>query len=92
MERPARDTHRRGSLACAEHSTARIRANRAQGTGDNFYKQKQLLPENFIEAAKEAGNDKGINLRLQPDYDHSYYFMATFADDHVAWAAKHLGI
>lgn len=61
-----------------------------QGTGDNFYKQKQLLPENFIAAAKEAGNDKGINLRMQPDYDHSYYFMATFADEHVEWAAKHL--
>ena len=66
-------------------------ANIAQGTGDNFYQQKQLLPENFMEAAKKAGNDKGINLRMQPDYDHSYYFMATFADDHVAWAAKHLG-
>ena len=67
-------------------------AHQMQGTGDNFYKQKQLLPENLVEAAKEAGNDKGINLRLQPDYDHSYYFMATFADDHVAWAAKHLGV
>ncbi|KAF2659225.1 S-formylglutathione hydrol [Lophiostoma macrostomum CBS 122681] len=62
------------------------------GTGDNFYKQKQLLPENFIKAAKESGNDKGINLRFQPDYDHSYYFMASFADDHVAYAAKHLGV
>lgn len=65
-------------------------AYQLQGTGDNFYKQKQLLPENFIEAAKQAGNDKGIQLRLQPDYDHSYYFMASFADDHVEWAAKHL--
>lgn len=65
--------------------------NNQQGTGDNFYKQGQLLPENFIEAAKQAGNDKGINLRMQPDYDHSYYFMASFADDHVEWAAKHLG-
>jgi S-formylglutathione hydrolase FrmB len=65
-------------------------ANHGQGTGDNFYKQKQLLPENFIEAAKEAGNDKGVKLRLQPDYDHSYYFMASFADDHVEWAAKRL--
>lgn len=59
------------------------------GTGDNFYKQKQLLPENFVEAAKQASNDKGIQLRLQPDYDHSYFFMASFADDHVDWAAKH---
>jgi len=44
-----------------------------------------------MKAAKEAGNDKNINLRMQPDYDHSYYFMASFADDHVAHAAKHLG-
>ena len=66
--------------------------NDEQGTGDNFYKQGQLLPENLIEAAKSAGNDKGINLRMQPGYDHSYYFMATFADDHMAWAANHLGV
>jgi len=60
------------------------------GTGDNFYKQGQLLPENFIKAAKEAGNDQNINLRMQPDYDHSYYFISTFADDHVAHAARFL--
>lgn len=36
-----------------------------QGTGDNFYKQKQLLPENFAEAAKASGNDKGLVLRYQ---------------------------
>lgn len=61
------------------------------GTGDNFYKQGQLLPENFLEAAKQAGVAEGIQLRMQPDYDHSYYFMSSFADEHVAWAAKHLG-
>ncbi|CZR54332.1 probable esterase D [Phialocephala subalpina] len=60
------------------------------GTGDNFYKQKQLLPENFIAAAKESGNDKGIVLRMQPDYDHSYFFISTFATDHVNHAAKYL--
>jgi len=61
------------------------------GTGDNFYKQKQLLPENFAEAAKRSGNDKELELRFQPDYDHSYFTMASFADDHVEFAAKHLG-
>ncbi|RDL40544.1 S-formylglutathione hydrolase [Venustampulla echinocandica] len=35
------------------------------GTGDNFYKQGQLLPENFSEAAKASGNDKGLVLRYQ---------------------------
>jgi S-formylglutathione hydrolase len=62
------------------------------GTGDNFYKQGQLLPEIFMEAAKSAGNDKGIQLRMQPDYDHSYYFMASFADEHISYHAKHLGV
>lgn len=60
------------------------------GTGDNFYKQGQLLPENFAAAAKEAGLESGVHIRMQPDYDHSYYTMASFADDHVQHAAKHL--
>lgn len=33
--------------------------------GDNFYKQGQLLPENFMEAAKASGNEKGLTLRFQ---------------------------
>ena len=65
-------------------------ADFSQGTGDNFYKQGQLLPENFANAAKEAGVDSGINIRFQPDYDHSYFTMASFADDHMDHAAKHL--
>ncbi|EFQ99881.1 S-formylglutathione hydrolase [Nannizzia gypsea CBS 118893] len=60
------------------------------GTGDNFYNQKQLLPENFLAAAKEAGVDSEIYLRFQPDYDHSYYTIATFAADHVNFAAQYL--
>ncbi|PGH18954.1 S-formylglutathione hydrolase [Polytolypa hystricis UAMH7299] len=59
------------------------------GTGDQFYKQGQLLPENFEKAAKEAGV-AGVKVRYQPDYDHSYYTMASFADDHVDHAAKYL--
>ncbi|KAJ5809329.1 uncharacterized protein N7503_001547 [Penicillium pulvis] len=59
------------------------------GTGDNFFKQGQLLPENFEAAAKEAGLS-GLNVRYQPDYDHSYYTMASFADDHIDHAAKYL--
>jgi len=60
------------------------------GTGDNFYKQGQLLPENFAKAAKEAGVDSGITIRFPPDYDHSYFTMASFADDHMDHAAKYL--
>lgn len=60
------------------------------GTGDNFYKQKQLLPENFAEAAKASGNDKGVNIRYQEDYDHSYFFISSFSYDHVLYHAKYL--
>ena len=60
-----------------------------KGTGDNFYKQGQLLPENFEKAAADTGV-QGVKVRYQPDYDHSYYTMSSFADDHVDHAAKYL--
>nr|XP_023908575.1 S-formylglutathione hydrolase-like [Quercus suber] len=58
------------------------------GTGDNFYKQGQLLPEKLEEAAKSSG--KKVTVRYQKDYDHSYFFISTFGDDHVEHAAKYL--
>ncbi|ODV89489.1 carbohydrate esterase family 1 protein [Tortispora caseinolytica NRRL Y-17796] len=59
------------------------------GTGDNFYKQKQLLPEHLEDAAKSVGWD--VQVRYQPNYDHSYFFVSTFGADHIAHAAKFLG-
>jgi S-formylglutathione hydrolase len=48
-----------------------------KGTGDSFYKQGQLLPENFTTAAREAGHDEGrVRVRRQEGYDHSYYFVS----------------
>jgi len=48
-----------------------------QGTGDNFYKQGQLLPENFLKAARDSGYDEfQVRVRSQEDYDHSYYFVS----------------
>lgn len=42
-----------------------------QGTGDNFYKQGQLLPENFLKAARDAGHDESqVLVRSQEGYDH----------------------
>lgn len=61
------------------------------GTGDNFYKQGQLLPENFAQAVKATGIE-GLNLRYQEGYDHSYFFISSFGEDHVMHAAKHLGL
>ncbi|KAI1158914.1 carbohydrate esterase family 1 protein [Nemania serpens] len=59
------------------------------GTADNFYKQGQLLPENF-EAAARGNGVTGLTVRYQEGYDHSYYFISTFAKDHVEHAAKYL--
>lgn len=60
------------------------------GTDDNFYKQGQLLPENFVVAAKEAGLEKGVKVRYNEGYDHSYYMISTFMGDHVDHAARHV--
>ncbi|KAL5084091.1 hypothetical protein Trisim1_012323 [Trichoderma cf. simile WF8] len=57
----------------------------------NFYKQGQLLPENFETAVKEADLE-GLELRYQDGYDHSYFFISTFGADHVKHAAKALGL
>lgn len=46
------------------------------GTGDNFYKQGQLLPENFEKAVQEAGI-KGVEVRYQPvSYPYNTYACA----------------
>lgn len=60
------------------------------GDADNFYKQGQLLPENFVEAAKSRGKGDGVKLRIQPGYDHSYFFISSFAADHIEWHANRL--
>jgi S-formylglutathione hydrolase len=51
-----------------------------QGSADKFLKE-QLLPEVF-EQACEAVNQP-LNLRYQEGYDHSYYFIASFIEDHI---------
>jgi S-formylglutathione hydrolase len=51
-----------------------------QGTADQFLKE-QLLPEKFSAAAAKAGQK--LELRMQPGYDHGYYFIQTFMADHL---------
>lgn len=58
-----------------------------QGDADSFLTD-QLKPELLQAAAQKAG--QGLTLRMQPGYDHSYFFMASFVDDHVAFHAKRL--
>jgi len=58
-----------------------------QGTADQFLAE-QLLPEIFSAAAAKAG--QSFSLRMQPGYDHGYYFMQTFMGDHLRHHAKQL--
>jgi S-formylglutathione hydrolase len=59
-----------------------------QGDADQFLAD-QLKPELLADACHRAGID--LTLRMQPGYDHSYYFISTFMADHIAWHAKRLG-
>lgn len=58
-----------------------------QGDADSFLAD-QLKPELLI-AAGEASGQK-VTVRMQPGYDHSYFFMASFIADHVAFHAARL--
>lgn len=59
-----------------------------QGDADAFLAE-QLKPEALQAAAKAAGHP--LTLRLQPGYDHSYFFIASFIDDHLRHHAQALG-
>jgi S-formylglutathione hydrolase len=58
-----------------------------QGDADPFLVE-QLKPELLVAAGEAAG--QAITLRMQPGYDHSYFFMASFISDHVAFHAERL--
>ena len=58
-----------------------------QGDADPFLVE-QLKPELLVAAGEAAG--QAITLRMQPGYDHSYFFMASFIADHVAFHARRL--
>jgi S-formylglutathione hydrolase len=57
------------------------------GDADPFL-DKQLRPELLERACADAGIP--LTLRLQPGYDHSYYFISTFMADHLRWHAERL--
>lgn len=58
-----------------------------QGEGDNFLAE-QLKPEVLVAAAKEV--DYPLELRMQEGYDHSYYFIASFIDEHLKFHQRYL--
>jgi len=58
-----------------------------QGDADNFLAE-QLKPDVLLAAAK--AHDSEVELRMQPGYDHSYFFISSFIADHLNFHAKYL--
>ena len=57
-----------------------------QGTDDQFY--SQLNPEKYQQACEQVGQK--LSLRFQKGYDHGYYFIQSFIDDHLQFHAIQL--
>jgi len=58
-----------------------------QGSSDQFL-ATELMPEKFAAAAAKSGQQ--LNLRMQPGYDHGYYFIQTFMAEHLLHHAERL--
>jgi len=75
------------ALSLVENSPSSASMLIDTGTSDQFL-EEQLKPELFI-AACEA-KKQALNYRMQPGYDHSYYFIASFIADHIEHHANTL--
>lgn len=58
-----------------------------QGTADSFL-ERELRPELLTRACEKAGLP--LTLRMQEGYDHSYFFISTFMEDHLRWHFERL--
>jgi S-formylglutathione hydrolase len=75
------------SCALMQNANAMLPTLIDQGESDNFL-EGQLKPERLAAVAKAKGWP--LELRMQPGYDHSYYFIASFVEDHLRFHAQHL--
>lgn len=71
------------------HASERLELFVDQGEADDFL-HEQLHPSALEAACREAGYP--LTLRRHAGYDHSYYFIATFIEDHLRHHAKALGL
>jgi S-formylglutathione hydrolase len=83
-----RNSWRKHDAVALIESGARVRELLVDvGTADPFL-EKELRPELLERACAGAGIP--LTLRIQPGYDHSYYFISTFMADHLRWHAERL--
>ena len=74
------------ATALIHHTSEQLPILIDQGADDEFL--SQLQPQLLQQASEQAGYP--INLRMQPGYDHSYFFVASFLGEHFDFHAKHL--
>lgn len=75
------------AVALMATATERLPLLVDQGDADDFL-ASQLQPQLLKAAAEATGHP--LQLRLQPGYDHSYYFIASFIGEHMAHHARYL--
>jgi S-formylglutathione hydrolase len=75
------------TVELVKQSTLQLPVLVEQGEGDNFLAE-QLKTELLIRASEEA--EFPMQIRLQSEYDHSYFFIATFIGEHIAFHARAL--
>ncbi|WP_028357360.1 S-formylglutathione hydrolase [Brackiella oedipodis] len=76
------------ALALLEQVPQKIPLLIDQGLADQFYPE-QLQPEKFQEKAQSLGFESRLDLHQY--YDHSYFFISSFIEKHIAFHAQHLG-
>ena len=78
--------HNHDASQLMRRATAFIPAKVDQGGADDFLKE-QLKPETLEAAAKV--NSYPLALRIHEGYDHSYYFISSFIEEHLRFHAEH---
>lgn len=74
------------SVALIQQASTQLPMLVDQGSDDNFL-DEQLKPQALVDAAAKV--DYPLELRMQPGYDHSYFFIASFIEEHLRFHAKH---
>jgi len=76
-------------MANAKNKNQQVPSLVDQGTADNFLAE-QLKPDALKQAAIES--DYPLILNMELGYDHSYYFISSFIEQHLKFHAEHLGL
>lgn len=75
-------------LAKAQHGASLPPVLLEQGLADGFL-EEQLHPHRLEQAAEQAG--AAVTVRRREGYDHSYFFIASFIEEHLHFLARHMG-